>query len=218
MANICTFDMQIAGAPAAVEEFVQMLKWEGKFENQGLGRVYSFECDLSSFETDPAGSSAIQVVGFGDCAWSVWTAMRDRPSGMPSLESETKRLGLAVDVYSSEVGIGFQEHVLIDKGTVLEDECEDYFECYVVDMEEVDLEDLCDEYNLTREELMKRVNGNGDFCVGGFGDNYGEFVDLFEYVHDSRSTSLDKKIEDAKAKSPVPKLDYLPEKDKPFER
>ena len=216
MANICMFDMQIAGPPAAVEEFVQMMKWEGKFENDGLGRIYSFECDLASFELDPEGSGMIQGIGFGDCAWSILSAMRERPSGYRSLESETERLGIAIDAYSSEPGIGFQEHVVINKGIVLEDECEDYLECYIPGMEEADLLELCEEQKLTKENLLKRVNDNGDFCVGGFGDYYGDFKDLFEYVRSSRSPSLDAKIEDAKTRQPASQAKDLPEK--PLER
>ena len=53
---------------------------------------------------------------------------------------------------------------------------------------------------MTVEELMGKVNCNGDYCEGGFED-YCDFDDLFSYLEPVLHTSLDAKISDAKART-----------------
>lgn len=194
MANNCYFEMKIAGEEKAVEEFVQMLRWEGPFKQSGLGRVYSFDVDLSLAEKDPDGRPFISVQGQGDCAWSIKTAMIDTKRH-PLLE-EIKRLGLAVEAYSSEPGVGFQEHYLIVKDEVLIDECVDYEEHWIEGAEESYIQQVMEEHTLTREELMGKVNDSGDYCIGGY-DDFGDFDDLFSKLEWERKPALDDVIQDA---------------------
>lgn len=194
MANNCYFEMKIAGKEQSVEEFVQMLKWEGPFKNSGLGRVYSFDVNPTLTEKSEKGDW-VAVYGQGDCAWSILTAMREwerRP-----LLKETERLGLVVEAYSSEAGLAFQEHILADKGKMIVDDCIDYEEYWVEGMSEQEILELSSEQGLTREELISKMNCNGDYCVGGFED-FGNFKDLFPYLEQQQKPSLDAVIFKAK--------------------
>lgn len=171
MANNCAFDMKITGPEEAIKELLSMLKWEGRFKDTGLGRVYSFDAE----ELLPTKHPDIyEVTGYGDCAWSVLSAMQnDNGSRHPSLESETERLGLVVEVFSSEPGCRFQEHVLIAKGEVIYSDCVDYEEHWVEGSD--NLEAYNKEYGTDFTEDM--INEDGDVCIGGFGDDYGVFED-----------------------------------------
>lgn len=200
MANNCWFDMRITGGEEQIKELVEMLRWEGKFKNAGLGRVYSFDADEIE-KTDIPG--VFQVNGSGDCAWSVLTAIQNYGGRHPSLESETGRLGLVVEVYSSEPGVGFQEHVLIAKGSVIESECLDYQEHWVEGVEGLEAYNRENETNFTAD----MVNDNGDVCFGGFGDNYGDFEDVSSYFVPERSAepvALDAQIAAAASKVVTP--------------
>ena len=168
MANNCFYDMKITGRKEAISELIQMLKWKGKYENSGLGRTYS--CCIIEGITEIEGDIGYAVV-CGDCAWSVYTAMMDYHGREHSLESETERLGLIVEVYSSEPGIGFQEHILIDKGVIEFNDCVDYEEHWVEDY--ASIEEYNEENDTDFTEDM--VDDNGNVCVGGFGGDYGCF-------------------------------------------
>lgn len=215
MANNCALDMRIAGREESVQELVKMLRWESPYQELGMGRVYSFDLDPSLVDHDPGGSGFVSVQGFGDCAWSFKTAILDW-SGRSFLD-ETKRLGVVVEVFTSEPGIGFQEHVLIDKGQVITDDCVDYEEHLIEGVEEWYIEEVCQEHGLTREELMSQVNDNGEYTVGGFED-YCDFDDLFAYLEPERKPPLEAQIAAAAARTtaadkshPEPAKDHVKE-------
>lgn len=171
MANNCFYDMRITGRKKNIEELIRMMQWEGEYINDGLGRIFSCEItDEVPLELAEA-NDVISIDVCGDCAWSVNSAMRVSNRRPYSLESEAKRLNLVVEVYSSEPGIGFQEHVLIDRGDVLIEDCVDYEEHWVQEYDTI--EDYNAEYDTNFTEDM--VNDNGDICIGGFGDAYGVF-------------------------------------------
>ena len=179
MANICHFLMKIAGKEANVQEFIRMLQWKDAYANAGLGRVYSFEVDTDTMEASPGDGKLCAIEGAGDCAWSFKTAIQDFQNR--SLLEETNRLDLVIEAFSSEPGLEFQEHVLIDRGKLLLEECVDYSEFCVEGAEEFAIQEILDEKGLTREQLLAGVNHNGDYCEGGF-DNFGAFQDLFPYL------------------------------------
>ena len=178
MANYCAFDMRITGPEASIKEFVSMLRREGQFEHAGLGRTYSFDVEDKIFSS--TGLPGIfQVDGFGDCAWSVLTAMQKEYRGeLPSLESETERLGLVVEVYSSEPGVGFQEHILIAKGDVIYADCVDYEEHYIEGADSLEAYNEENDTDFTED----MINDDGDVCIGGF-DNFGVFEDVSKYFN-----------------------------------
>ena len=165
MANNCLFDWKIVGKEDNVEELISMMKWEDEFAVEGLGRIYEIAC----FDKEEIADGVIAAYGYGDCAWSVLTALRNYKGRHPSLESETERLGLKIEIYSSEPGFAFQEHVIIDNGIVVEEECVDYEEHWIAEYDT--LEEYNREYETDFTEDM--VDGDGYVKVGGYGDNYG---------------------------------------------
>jgi len=201
MANNCYFEMKVAGPAAAVEEFLQRLQWKEPYAQEGIGRVFSFDIpNPDEVEKDPA-TGHIATWGSGDCAWSLRTAVLEIPSR--SLVSESERLGLVVEAFSSEPGCQFQEHILVAKGKVLENECVDYEEHWIDGASESYIQEVMKDHNLTRDELMSKLDHNGDFCVGGF-DNFGEFEDLFPYFKEERKPALASRIQQAESRTDTP--------------
>lgn len=164
MANNCLFDFKIVGKDENVDELMEMMKWQGKYKDNGLGRIY----EVYFTDRDYNNDRTIAAYGWGDCAWSVLTAMRNYADRNPSLESETKRLNLAIEIYSSEPGCAFQEHVIINNGEVIEEECVYYEEHWVEEFET--LEEYNKEYETNFTEDMV---DDGHVKIGGFGDEYG---------------------------------------------
>ncbi len=174
MANLCDFSMRITGGEAEILEMIQMMRWDGPFREDGLGRIF----ELGVGEMCESGVAGIfEVECWGDCAWSIKSSMREDGYRSRSLESETKRLGLVVEAYSSEPGHRFQEHILFAKGEVVVDDCVDYEEHWVDECSSLD------EYNRLNGTSFTpdMVNDNGEVCIGGFGDEYGDFHDVSEY-------------------------------------
>lgn len=114
MANCCGFDMKVQGRPEKVDEFVKLMD-----NKTSPFRIYSADLILAE-EKD----GLKEVLIAGDCAWSVLTSMRDGRN--PSLESESKRLGIGISVLSEECGLEFQECFAVVKGEVIKDECKDW--------------------------------------------------------------------------------------------
>lgn len=156
-----------------------MLQWTGEFENSGLGWVYSFETDEDTLEHSPSDKSVISIEGQGDCAWSLKSALQD--FALRPLLQETRRLGLMVEAYSSEPALEFQEHIVIDRGTLLLEDCVPFEEFCVENASPSELDAFCKEKGITLAQLMSKVNSNGDYCEGGF-ENFGEFQNPFPFL------------------------------------
>ena len=198
LANNCYYHMRITGERNAIEEFAKIMSWEGPFENDGIGRVYSFE-EVSPMDLYARvnGKEIATYEASGDCAWSVQTAMIDASTDR-NLLGEIARLGLAVEIYSSEPGVGFQEHYVIDKGALLIDECVDYEEYWIEGAEPEYIEELCSDLGISKEELFDNLNHNGDYTKGGFGDDFANFEDLTHYIIDSLVKSYELEAFDEK--------------------
>lgn len=220
MPNNCYFKMKITGPGQAVYEFIDMLQWAGPYVKDGLGRVFSFDFLVPDETIRDSKTGYIAVLGEGDCANSVYTSMKDGCGSPRTLESETKRLSLAVEYYSSDTDACFQEHGTIICGKVLEHECIDYHEYFVEGMTENELVDFCKEKGLSQEELMSSLNYNGEYCEGGY-PHFGEFSDLFFYLYEFRKDSLNKLIDAqiesasiraARSQVILPEVNYKPER------
>lgn len=187
MANNCWYQMRIAGQKESVDQFIDMLSGKGSVH---LGRVFSVYTD-EPFTPYPGNKGIGYADVSGDCAWSIKESMLPGYNPSITLATEAKRLGLVVEAYSSEPGNKFQEHVLINKGDILTFDCVDYQEHYVENMSEKELAELCEESGLTKEELLSLVNDNGDYTVGGFGDDFANFADLSAYLLPKPKLSFD---------------------------
>ena len=171
MANYCEYMMKITGRKESVDELIQMMQWKGKYEDNGLGRIY--DCWVGDVEE--LNDTFVSVYVNGNCAWSVLTSMRDYNGRQPSLESETERLGLVVEVYSSEPGMCFQEHCMIDKGEVVFEECINYEEHWIGDFDS--LEEYNEECGTNFTEDM--IQDEEYIYIGGYGDQYGDFKKIW---------------------------------------
>lgn len=187
MANNCWYQMRIAGKKESVDQFIAMLSGEAPIR---LGRVFSVNTD-EQFAPFPGNRGIGYADVSGDCAWSIRESMLPGSNPAVTLATEAKRLGLAVEAYSSEPGNQFQEHVLINKGDILTFDCVDYEEYFIEDMNEKQLAELCAEKGLTKEEILSNANHNGDYTVGGFGEDFADYKDLSVYFPPARNLSLD---------------------------
>lgn len=157
MANNCDFHMKIRGRKDDCRELADLLAWKNGHEKDGIGRIYL--CQVVD-----EGPGWLEVAG--DCAWSVQTAILEPQGGR--FAEELARLDLAVEVYSSEPGLQFQEHYVIDRGDVLVEEEVEYKEYWVEEMGREELAEVAEELGLTPDYLMENMNEWGDYRVGGF--------------------------------------------------
>lgn len=176
MPNYCYYSMCVRGTKENVEEFIKVI--EADYNYTDMKFTYKrhffrvFEADYG--EIEQMGDDDYRVTISGDCAWSVATCMleggyyRDIKARYPrefrgtTLPKESKRLNLAIEVYSEECGMCFQEHYLFDNGDTIIDECVDYNEYYIGDFnskadaeDELDIEITDEEWN-SGEEYIKR--------------------------------------------------------------
>lgn len=173
MANNCYYDMKVVGEPKAVQEFIRCMRRDGEFENDGFGRVFDcgvYEDNYTDKETEIKGCAFIA----GDCAWSVKCSMMKECINWRSLESETARLDLCVEVFSEELGIGFQEHIIVDKGIVTLDDVVDVDEFCIEGLDEEEIKELTERFGITREQLFEEAE-EGYYKHGGYA-NFGEFT------------------------------------------
>ena len=169
MANYCSYDMRIVGKKENVNEMIAMLKYDHPDERH-FYRVFS--AGIYNAEERPDGRYAVDASG--DCAWSVYSAMIEE-EGYEKLCNVSGELELDIEVWSSEYGVGFQEHYIYSNGVEVESHCKDATE-YI-------MESLHEEYG-TLEKANAATNANFtkeewndvycDVIRGGF-DNYGTF-------------------------------------------
>ena len=178
MSNNCFYDMRITGKKKNVVELLKMMQREDEYKHDGLGRI--FDCvvvDEVPIEIAD-DNDVIEVDVCGDCANSIRGAMcSDGGYRQVCLESETKRLNLVVEAYSSEPGNGFQEHVLIDRGEMLVNECVDYEEYDIQDYESLEEYNEKNGTDFTEDMVVDEY-----VHVGGFGDRYMQY-EYFKKEH-----------------------------------
>lgn len=179
MANICEFYMKVKGQKESVETFYKIISRSSNiYKNRVLGRVYEvYKEDEYFMGQNGAGDYA--MILSGECAWSVCTSILYKKGDKSGLDFESKALGLVIEVFSREPGMGFEEHYIIDNGDIILEECEDMIEIF--------LEYYCAEKNCGLGQAIQQINvvyqdqriryEEGDYYVyiGGV-DNYGVFT------------------------------------------
>ena len=169
MANNCLYTMKVIGdSKENVDAFVAMLTYEN--QERYFARIFSAD---PYDEEEKNGRYSVMVAG--DCAWSVHSCMCSGPwsyysqgnnGDLTNLEIETERLGLTVEIFSQEPGVGFAEHYIYDKGKCLvEDEVE--FAEYWYDNDSLD--DFAEEYGLElTPEQIRQIEEYGYLTIGGY--------------------------------------------------
>lgn len=177
MANNCFYDLKAVGTKESLDELVQILQYE--HPELRMYRIFSAEV----YEEGINSNQDRYITACGDVAWSISSSMlRDispEQEGVTNILTETARLGLVVEIFSSEPGIGFQEHYIIDRGEIQEEECVDYSEYWYDssewegNSEEKKFASFCEEYGL-EDISLKDLEYGRIYKVGGF-SNYGEW-------------------------------------------
>ena len=175
MPNYCNYSMKVVGKETKVDEFIKIIQSDYHFDDNGKCNVDRhmwrvFEADV----TDECIVDDIKsVIICGYCAWSVYSCMFDGPNtyqgdhcsptdGGTTLQIESARLGLDIEVFSEETGCCFMEHYLIRNGVIEIDDCVDFYE-YCTDNYET-VEEMNEELatNITQEEFDYANN----YCDG----------------------------------------------------
>ena len=179
MPNICIGTVKVRGYKDNVDEFTRIIQSNYNYDKPDLDfhkphfwRV--FEAYLSSYET--YGLLAVAEYDIS-CAWSVAACMlpgkfsyyddtKDGINGIKTYGTHLleigKKLNLDVEIFSSEPGVGFQEHYRIQSGIMCEDECTEYHELYIGEYETY--QDLIDDYE-GDDRFIKEcgINSEEDF-------------------------------------------------------
>lgn len=157
MANNCDYMLRFVGKDRAkVERAAKIMAYQDFERGYHLCRIFN------AWKEDviEEGNGFFSVDVSGDCAWSVASCMFDEEYGnmhgrygdpqfhvfrdwegelcyanllitMPML---CKELGVGVEIWSKESGIGFQEHFIVNSdGEIVEHNCVDWTEGYDVD-------------------------------------------------------------------------------------
>ena len=150
MPNYCDYELKIKGEKENVMKVVSYLQADYSYEN-GYSNCTADKHFFRVFEADTAyeqieDDGLFSVVVYGYCAWSVyccmfkgvhtyyndWTegkkAKLNEPFKGINMEDITKELNLTVEIFSSEPGVGFMEHYLVENGEILVNECVKYYE------------------------------------------------------------------------------------------
>lgn len=187
--------MAITGKENKVEELIQIMqnRYDGTpDEPLHLWRVFSADETMRMRYDDT--KDVVTVTIDGECAWSVASCMleggyqaRFNSNGQrngTTLEKETKRLGLVVEIYSEEPGCTFMEHYIIASGNLIADECVDWKQYFMEDFECVDDFNKTTGENWTQQQFEEY--DEDFFETGGIEWDFDDGIVLYEeYVDKS---------------------------------
>lgn len=182
MPNYCNYSMCVVGKQRKnVEEFIKIMNADYNYgtmefnSDRHMFRVFEATCD----EIEKRDDGKFQVIINGYCAWSVSSCMlrdgyygnfkRDYPDNFrgTTLDIESKKLKLDIEVYSDECGMCFQEHYIITNGEIVCDECVDWSEIWVEDYKTKEEAEKDLDIKITDEEWVTGLE-EGYFTRGGF--------------------------------------------------
>lgn len=130
MPNLCNFDFKITGQIKSIARFIRAatVNYSGKPEDpEHFYRVFNFIVT----NVEPINGDLWTITAYGDCAWSVVSCFCE--DGYPEIDDITllkiaKEENLIIEVYSTEIGMCFSEHILVTKNGYYVNDCEDYYE------------------------------------------------------------------------------------------
>jgi hypothetical protein len=180
MSNPCFYSMKVKGTKEDVEEFIKVIKADYNYDtmefsfDRHLQRVFSAEEE----DIEVIDSNTCSVFISGECAWSVVVCMLDDGYYVDmkarlgnkfrgtTLEIESERLNLDIEVFSEECGCCFQEHYVILHGVVEVEECVEWHEYFLDEYESKEEAEDELEIEITDAEWEEREM----ITRGGFGD------------------------------------------------
>lgn len=181
MPNYCDYEMKVKGSKKSVEEFIGIIQANYNIDEnkkcnceRHFWRVFEADVIDKRFEN---GEGYAEIAGC--CAWSVYSCMcdgdftynSDFPNlGGTTLQKESERLHISIEVFSSECGCQFMEHYIYHDGDCVANECVKWEEYRIDEFSTVD--ELNAEYdtNFTQEEFDNAEDGY--LSIGGLEWNF----------------------------------------------
>ena len=140
MPNYCDFQVKLTGPIEDIIKFYNACHNPYQGDSSDPIHFYRiFEFNISELNRH---DQEYVCYAYGYCAWSVVSCMmpngyhKDYPNtnGVTLYDFPT----LKIEIFSTECGMCFSEHIIVNKGNLECDECEDYYELD----EEVELEEF----------------------------------------------------------------------------
>ena len=174
MANCCAFEMKVKGRQKDLLEFVSVIRYQHPdmcFCRVGVEELW-FEDGSLFVNGEVAWSLLYGFMPFGGKKDSAGHEIAD-------INEVSKKLHLEVEMFSTEIGIGFQEHFIFCDGKKVMMNCIDYCECYYDPDEysdELTDEERCEafkyDYRLSKDVSIDDLDEDGYYISGGV-ENYG---------------------------------------------
>lgn len=190
MPNICSFSLKVKGKKNNVDTFIKIMQCEYDCQKN----EFSYGAHFSRI-FDAYVESIVEVDGetyaviSGSCAWSVYSCMFsgthtyyddfcEEDNRVTHIEEITSLYDLVVEIYSEEPGCCFQEHYIVDAGSILESETVNYYVYYYdgeydEELGTVMTEEHVKRFNEEYETTYTLEDYNEDmeaFVDGGFGE------------------------------------------------
>ena len=174
MANNCFYTLKAAGAKESVQELLDIMQYK-KEDTVMFARIFDAEED----DTVELADGRVLMSISGDCAWSVYSCMfegngtyfnsaREANPQLSSIPIESKRLGLDIEIYSSEPGMGFAEHYRVTNGDILISDETPYSELYWNKDEYPDFASFKEDYGFSDEVTEDQFDEDGYASLGGY--------------------------------------------------
>lgn len=166
MPNWCDFTMKIRGTKE------NCLEWFSRMSDYEKDHHF-YRMDAEILDEEETERDYVMFL-YGTCAWSLESCCRASgySEGVDLFEVNSRELELEMEAWSTEPGIGFQEHYIYKNGECLADECRDYIEIYYDEDEYETFDDFLKEYKI--EEFDEENLTDNYYCIGFFED-YGVF-------------------------------------------
>ena len=196
MANICTADTKVRGYKSCIDEFINTLKRGYSYfsEPPKVNGFHFFRIfDVEVYEYEHTVGVIYMAKIMVDCAWSVYCCMmpgmltyyNDMKEAVPpeqfkgtNIIQESQRLNLAIEIYSEELGMGFQEHYWVNDGIQIASEEQDNLESYYLEQDTYKeyQEQWGDDDRIHSEEeyqaLRSQADEEGFLVIGGLNTDW----------------------------------------------
>lgn len=164
MANTCYVEGKVwAKSEAKIRSFLTWLREYKMLSVAATEDIQKLENGLYSQEF------------IGDCKWSIESSINSPSDKKGDLTTKTD--GIIVELWSQEPGCGFEEHYIVENGSITTNDAADWTVVCIDDFE--------DEAEMADRGFTKEDFDGQDWCQKGGFEDWGEFAidvtpDLFE--------------------------------------